>query len=70
MIAFILLVIGGINWGLVGAFDYNLVGKIFGDGSSISTVIYVLVGLSAIFEVVTHKGNCRRCGSGAAPAAM
>ena len=70
IIAFILLVIGGLNWGLVGAFHYNLVGKIFGDGSTITTVIYVLVGLSAIWEVIGHKGNCRRCSSGAAPAAM
>ena len=70
IIAFILLIIGGLNWGLVGAFDYNLVGEI-GLPSGVVNTIYVLVGLSAVFEAVTHKANCRRCSmTGSAPAAM
>ena len=48
-IAFSLLIIGGLNW-LLTAFNYNVVDMIFGAGSAISMVIYVLVGLSAIFE--------------------
>lgn len=63
MIAFILLVVGGLNWLLV-AFNYNLVEMIFGAGSQISMIIYILVGLSAIFEVVMHKKLCKMCGSG------
>ena len=58
MVTFTLLAIGGLNW-LATAFNYNLVEKIFGAGT-IAMVIYILVGLSAIFEIFTHK-NCRSC---------
>jgi uncharacterized protein len=61
IIAFILLAIGGLNWGLV-AFNFNLVEKIFGAGT-ITTIIYALVGLSALFELFTHWGNCKACES-------
>jgi len=60
MIAFILLVIGGLNWLLV-VFNFNLVHAIFGGVPSLEMIIYILVGLSAIFEVVTHKSNCKMC---------
>lgn len=62
MVAFILLVVGGLNWGLT-ALGYNVVDMIFGAGSSISMLVYILVGLSAIFEVVMHKKQCKVCGS-------
>lgn len=45
----ILVIIGAINWGLVGLFDFDLVAAIFGDMSSISRVIYTIVGLSGIY---------------------
>lgn len=61
MVAFILLVVGGLNWLLVGAFDLNIVEKIFGSMPTVVTVIYILVGLSALYELVTHKGNCTMC---------
>ena len=61
MVAFILLVVGGLNWLLV-AFGYNLVEMIFG-GMGLTMIIYILVGLSAIFEVVMHKKQCKVCGS-------
>jgi uncharacterized membrane protein YuzA (DUF378 family) len=60
MITFILLVIGGLNWLLVGAFDFNLVTTIFGAGV-VAKVVYVLVGLSALVEIFTHKKNCTMC---------
>jgi uncharacterized membrane protein YuzA (DUF378 family) len=63
IIAFVLLVIGGLNWGLVGAFDYNLVDSILGSMPGLVKIIYILVGLSAILEAVTHKSNCRHCGT-------
>ncbi|HEY9787290.1 MAG TPA: DUF378 domain-containing protein [Candidatus Obscuribacterales bacterium] len=50
LIAFILLLIGGINWGLVGAFNYNLVTSLLGDGSTMCRVVYGLVGLGALYE--------------------
>ncbi|HEX8993875.1 MAG TPA: DUF378 domain-containing protein [Candidatus Paceibacterota bacterium] len=52
-IAFVLVVIGGINWGLVGAFNFDLVAALFGVMSAVSRVIYVLVGLSAVYMAVT-----------------
>lgn len=51
MIAWILLIVGGINWGLVGALDFNLVDTIFGAGSVLSRIIYILVGLSALVGI-------------------
>jgi len=61
IIAFILLVIGGLNWGLVGAFHFNLVMKIFGSISWLENLIYILVGLAALWELFTHRTNCRTC---------
>jgi uncharacterized protein len=48
-IAMILVVIGGLNWGLVGFFKFDLVAAIFGDMTALSRVIYALVGLSALY---------------------
>jgi uncharacterized membrane protein YuzA (DUF378 family) len=46
-----LLIIGALNWGLVGFFDVNVVALIFGEASAITRVIYALVGLSGIYEI-------------------
>lgn len=51
-ITFVLVVIGGLNWGLVGAFSFNLVDSIFGAGSTLASIVYILVGLSAIWEII------------------
>ena len=48
-IAMILLLVGGVNWGLVGLFDLDLVTRIFGE--SLSRVIFVLVGISALYRL-------------------
>jgi uncharacterized protein len=48
-IAFVLLIVGGLNWGLVGAFNFDLVATIFGDMTALSRIVYVLVGLAAIY---------------------
>jgi uncharacterized membrane protein YuzA (DUF378 family) len=50
-IPMLLLVIGGLNWGLVGLFDFNLVAALFGEGSPLARVIYVAVGLSALYSL-------------------
>ena len=54
-IALVLVIIGGLNWGLVGLFDYNLVSTIFGDASTLTRVIYDLVGLSAIYMIFAGR---------------
>lgn len=51
IVAMLLLVIGGINWGLVGLFDYNLVTTIFGNWDIVVKVIYILVGLSGLYAL-------------------
>lgn len=48
----ILVIIGGLNWGLVGLLDFNLVDSIFGVGSVGSKVVYILVGLAAILTIL------------------
>ena len=48
-IALILVLIGGLNWGLVGLFNFNVVAVIFGDMSALSRIVYDLVGLSAVY---------------------
>ncbi|MDP3975272.1 MAG: DUF378 domain-containing protein [Candidatus Jorgensenbacteria bacterium] len=50
-IATLLMVIGAINWGLVGLFDWNLVGAIFGSWPAVEMIVYVLVGLSGIWGI-------------------
>ena len=52
-IAMVLLIVGGINWGLVGLADFDLVATLFGDGSALSRIVYVLVGLAALYSIYT-----------------
>ncbi len=58
----ILLVVGGLNWGLVGLFGFDLVAAIFGNMSLISRVVYILVGLSAVYQGLQWKAIQRRWG--------
>lgn len=51
-IAILLVVIGGLNWGLVGLFDFNLVAAIFGDMTLLAKIVYSLVGISAIYVLI------------------
>jgi len=61
MIAFLLLIIGGINWLLVGAIGWD-VGLLFGGQDMlVSRIIYILIGVAAIAMLVTHKKDCRSC---------
>lgn len=50
-IAYLLLIIGGLNWGLVGAFEFNLVGELFGVESVLSRLIYIVVGIAALYGI-------------------
>ena len=52
VITLILVIIGGINWGLVGLFDWNLVGAIFSFAPVITKIIYILVGLSGLYQIM------------------
>jgi len=54
-ITVILVIVGGLNWGLVGVADYNLVDSLFGANSTLTMVVYDLVGLSAIALIFRIK---------------
>jgi uncharacterized membrane protein YuzA (DUF378 family) len=51
-VALVLLVVGGLNWGLVGFFNFDLVATIFGEMTVLSRIVYGIVGLSAIYVAV------------------
>lgn len=64
MITFTLLVIGGLNWLLFALTGWEVGSLVGGMNSGIAMTIYVLVGLSAIYEALTHKSCCKACTAG------
>ena len=50
-IALILVIVGAINWGLIGLFNFNLVSMLFGNMSSLSRIIYTLVGIAGLWSI-------------------
>ncbi len=63
VLAAVLLIVGGLNWGLVGLFQLDLVAELFGGQSALlSRIIYTLVGLSAVYQAVTLKAIQHRWG--------
>lgn len=72
-IAFILVVVGALNWGLVGVGGqgWNVVHFLLSWSMTVERIVYVLVGLSALLVIFTHKRDCKMCEAKApAPAAM
>jgi uncharacterized membrane protein YuzA (DUF378 family) len=68
MLSIILLVVGGLNWGLVGLFNFDLVATVLGAGSMLARVVYVLVGVCAIYQIVSlatkqESGHLQRVGA-------
>ena len=63
-ITFLLLVIGGLNWLLVGLLGWDISRWLGGMDSTVSKLIYILVGASAVVEVATHGKGCKSCGKG------
>ena len=52
LITLLLVIVGGLNWLLVGLFSFDLVAALFGEMSTLSRIVYVLVGLSAIWQIM------------------
>ena len=52
LVTLLLIIVGGLNWGLVGLFDFNLVAALFGDQSALSRIVYILVGASALWQLI------------------
>jgi uncharacterized membrane protein YuzA (DUF378 family) len=74
-VSFILLAIGGLNWGLVGlgswfGGNWNIVNLLFGSWPGVESTIYVLVGIATIVLIATHKKSCKHCEAGAAAPTM
>lgn len=61
MVAFPLVLVGALNWGLVGLFSYNLVESLLGSWPTVVTLVYILVGASSVLLLVTHKSDCKTC---------
>lgn len=61
LVTYSLMVFGALNWGLVGAFDIDLVVTLLGSWPFVVTLTYILVGLSAVYELVTHRNLCKEC---------
>ena len=49
--ALILVIVGGLNWGLIGLFDFNLVAALFGIDSFLTNLVYILVGVAALYSI-------------------
>jgi len=60
IIAVIILIIGGLNWGLIGLFEWNFVASVFGYTSVLTRTIYALVGISAVYKIVTWSKKDNR----------
>ncbi len=63
--------VGALNWGLVGlsmlingAMGWNVVNMLLGSMPQIEAVVYILVGLSALWLIISHKKDCRNCSAG------
>ena len=68
VVVWVLLAIGGLNWGLVGVFDFNLVSAIFGE-TILTRIVYILVGLAALYDIIAIKVIWKRWGMHYGPVA-
>lgn len=60
MVAYLLLWVGGLNWGLIGLFQWNLISSL-GLPAMVTQLVYILVGASALFTLTSHMGECKAC---------
>jgi uncharacterized membrane protein YuzA (DUF378 family) len=66
LVTWILIIVGALNWGVVGLGNlmgesWNVVSMLLGAWPTLEQLVYALVGVSAVYEVLTHKKNCRAC---------
>jgi len=62
-ITFLLLAVGGLNWGIWATTEWDIGSLLGGMDSAAAKTLYVLVGLSALYELFTHKKHCKECGA-------
>ena len=63
VLAAVLVVVGALNWGLVGIFGFDLVATLFGSGAFLSRVVYALVGVAGVFQAAQYRAIQRRWSS-------
>jgi len=63
-VAFLLLLVGGLNWLLYAIFGWEISRFLGGMDGIVAKLLYVLIGLSAVYEIVMHKKTCRDCDAG------
>ncbi len=61
IIAYILLFVGGLNWGLIGLFNFNLVNSLLGTMPAVENIVYILVGVATVYIIATHRTDCKVC---------
>ena len=60
IVTLVLLIVGGLNWGLIGLFGFDLVAALFGEMSALSRIVYTLVGISAVWQIIpVVRGDAR-----------
>lgn len=61
VVSYILIFVGGINWGLWGLFNFNLVNAVLGSMPTVEKLVYVLVGVATVYVIATHMNDCKVC---------
>lgn len=61
LLTYSLVVVGALNWGLVGLLDFNLVNALFGTWPNVEKLVYLLVGASAVYDFAGHMKYCKYC---------
>ena len=61
VVSFVLVIVGALNWGLVGLFDVNLVDMLLGSYPVVEQLVYVLVGAAGVYLAATHQKDCKEC---------
>ncbi|MBI2430846.1 MAG: DUF378 domain-containing protein [Candidatus Levybacteria bacterium] len=61
MASFTLVVVGALNWGLVGLLDFDLVKIVFGSIAGVDKLVYILVGAAGVVLIATHMQDCKIC---------
>ncbi|MBI4009344.1 DUF378 domain-containing protein [Candidatus Roizmanbacteria bacterium] len=62
LLTYSLVVIGALNWGLVGLLNFNLVNALLGSWPTVEKLLYIIVGASAIYDFTMHQRYCKYCG--------
>jgi uncharacterized membrane protein YuzA (DUF378 family) len=61
MVAFVLVILGGLNYGLWGIFTYDLIEHLFRSVPTIQEAVYVLIAVAAVYLALTHTADCKVC---------